>query len=463
MDDVARAKRRRVDEESSGQELPPGGDTREGRPDLISRLPDEILESIITLLPTNDGGRTQILSRRWRPLWPLAPLNLEARMVSGHEIKQAAYTDGVLRGHKGVVRRLSMLLGVSYPSTILSPRFDKLQEFEMYSRGSLLTLPLSLFRFSPTLRVLCICSEYFVLELPASLESTPQFPNLKQLIFMLVSISEKSLNGLLSRCPVLESLVLDGNTGCRRLRVSSLSLRSLGVSNGERGREGKLEELIVVGAPLLERLIPRIPTCGLVIRVIQAPKLRTLGYLYDDIPTFELGTILLEKMVPVSLSTMTRSVKILALLTSPNLHLVTGLLKCFPCVEKLYIVSYTRMTIKNEQDYSPFECLDEHLKFLQITNYEEKSSDINFIKFFVLNARVLESMKFVVRDGKCDAKWIASQHKKLQVNDRASRAARFYFHASKWSSSLVHMKHIHDLTMDPFDGSSCKCHGDIFL
>jgi hypothetical protein len=43
-------------------------------------------------------------------------------------------------------------------------------------------------------------------------------------------------------------------------------------------------------------------------------------------------------MVPIiSLPNAMRTVKTLALLTAPDLDLVTGFLKCFPCVEKLYI------------------------------------------------------------------------------------------------------------------------------
>jgi hypothetical protein len=95
-------------------------------------------------------------------------------------------------------------------------------------------------------------------------------------------------------------------------------------------------------------------------------------------------------------------------------------------------------------------------------NYDEKRVDVNFIKFFVLNARVLEYVKFVVRREKCGAKWIAGRHEKLQVNYRASKGAVFDFEAdfSRLPNSMVHMEHIHDLAMDLFDRSLCRCHGD---
>jgi hypothetical protein len=79
-----------------------------------------------------------------------------------------------------------------------------------------------------------------------------------------------------------------------------------------------------------------------------------------------------------------------------------------------------------------------------------------------LNAGVLESMKFFVHRDKCGAKWITRQHKKLRVIERASQRAVFDFEAdcSRGASSIVHMKHIHDLALDPFDRSLCRCHGD---
>uniref|UniRef100_K3ZU15 F-box domain-containing protein n=1 Tax=Setaria italica TaxID=4555 RepID=K3ZU15_SETIT len=387
----AASKRRRL-----GQEVPSGGGVGEdgGDPDLIGRLPDEVLGSIITLLPTTDGARTQILSRRWRPLWRAAPLNLEADFGSLTLLEServASQLCKLLSAHEAPVRRFSLKCngryGLSQPIAPLlqSHRLQDIQEFELYVRGD---LPPSLLSLSPAaLRVLHICSRP---ESPLWTTSTLSFPSLRELTLVDVDVSESALHGVLSRCPVLETLLLD-NIRARRVRINSLTLRSVGVSDCGYPWEARLEELMIVDAPLLERLIPRVPSHHLVIR------------------------------------------------------------------------SYTQMIFKNDvKCYAPLECLDRHLKKVQIINYEEKRADVNFIKFFVLNARVLESMKFVVCRDKCGAKWIARQHKKLQVNGRASQRAKFDFEAdcSRGPSSMVDMKHIHDLAMDPFDRSSCRCHGD---
>ena len=75
------------------------------------------------------------------------------------------------------------------------------------------------------------------------------FPNLKHLTLAKVHISGTALHAVLSGCPVLESLVLDGNICCHRLQISSPTLQSLGVSDGVEGLEEKLQELIVEDAP----------------------------------------------------------------------------------------------------------------------------------------------------------------------------------------------------------------------
>uniref|UniRef100_A0A0E0RIP2 Uncharacterized protein n=1 Tax=Oryza rufipogon TaxID=4529 RepID=A0A0E0RIP2_ORYRU len=416
---VTRAMKRRLDEESSNPELAPRGGE-----DLISRLPDDIFTSIITILPGKDAARTQMLSRQWRPLWQSAPLNLEAMVDS---------------------RTLC-----------------KLQEFELFYfniDAENLLVPLSVFRRSHTLCVLRICSTCDTLQFPMETDCMPNFPHLKELTLSNISIADSTIHCLLSRCPVLESLVMDANRGCHRLRISSLTLQSLGVSDACSYVEGKLEEVIIENAPLLERLTPPcIRNEGFVIWVTQAPKMKTLGYLSHKISTIELGTMVFQKLVPVSLSNVMCTVKILALDRAPDLDVVIDFLKCFPCVEKLYVVAFIQGNFKNALRYVSLECLDLHLRMVEFINYQGNMLDLNFIRFFVLNARVLECVKLVAAHDKYGRKWMEKQQQKLQLYGRASRGITFDFQADYGSNGSVHMKHISDLTTDdPFDSSFCRC------
>ncbi|XP_066383720.1 putative F-box/LRR-repeat protein At3g58880 [Miscanthus floridulus] len=256
--------------------------------DLLSSLHDDVLGSIITLLPTKDGARTQILSRRWRPLWrsASAPLNFEATVAATSAAvdprptppRPSAAVVGALQAHPDPARRVSLTwLGQFHDFPMVdglmshrrrSPCLDGLRQFELYYKpvnvpgGRRHPPPMaSLLRFARTLRVLTICSAAccysynpYRLVFPAETETDAagralEFPNLEQLTLKHVSFSDAALHAVLSACPALQSLVLHKNEGYGRLVIRSPTLRSLGVSDGA--------EVVVEDAPMLERLIPR--------------------------------------------------------------------------------------------------------------------------------------------------------------------------------------------------------------
>jgi hypothetical protein len=177
--------------------------------------------------------------------------------------------------------------------------------------------PASAFRFSDTLRVATF-SKCKLMD--RSVEGL-QFPHLKQLALEDVSISEGSLHAMISSCPALECLLLNHSFGFSCVRISSSSLRSIGLGASRCGNQIQLREFIIIDAPCLERLLFLRQSVAVNVSVIRAPKLETLGCL-----------------TVINLTTAVRNVKILAVAPWPiNLDMAIDLLKCFPCLEKLYI------------------------------------------------------------------------------------------------------------------------------
>ena len=101
--------------------------------------------------------------------------------------------------------------------------------------------------------------------------------------------------------------------------------------------------------------------------------------------------------------------------------------------------------------------LDIRLKKIVLSTYLGNNAHVKFAEFFVLNARVLESMVLQVDVSNYHNKaWIERQQTLLQIEERASRGARFDFvsHSSRpVSCEHIWYEQVHDLSKaDPFVG-----------
>ncbi|KAL6647708.1 hypothetical protein ACP70R_015145 [Stipagrostis hirtigluma subsp. patula] len=441
------AKRRRVEEEDEEEEE---------RVDHISGLPDAVLGEIVSLLPTKDGARTQVLSSRWGPLWRSAPLNLDLHGIRGYSVYNVSR---ILSAHPGPGRRFSVRMSFSAhpgPAAILdgwlrSRALDNLQEleFHLHDGGASVPplLPAPVHRFSDTLRVASFGGCRFP---DGNDDGALQLPLLKHLSLSNVVISENSLYALLAGCPDLHSLLLYENKGLSHVRIVSRTIRSIGVKTYTDLK------LIIEDAPCLERLLlfEAFYPYKMDVSVISAP---TLGVLtFNNSSRLELGATIFQGLWLVNMAVAVHSVKVLSFMESNlSLDVVINFIKCFPCLEKLYIKTY-EVGDKNVwcQKYRDLiGSLDVCLKKIVLTNYRGNSSHVNFAKFFVLNAKVLESMRLELESRNPNSEWIERQHRLLRIKNRASRGAQFDFVSCDRCSSLrlLSPKLVHDLsTSDPF-------------
>uniref|UniRef100_A0ACD6ACU2 Uncharacterized protein n=1 Tax=Avena sativa TaxID=4498 RepID=A0ACD6ACU2_AVESA len=333
-------------EAPGGQEPPPEDEDR------ISHLPDVILGDIISLLPTKEGARTQILATRWRHLWrSAAPLNLDCDALRSRwsgDIPEGAVSS-ILSAHPGPGRRFCLnerhrpfprSNAALVDSWLSSPALDNLQHLELHHNSSYRPsrpLRATAFRFAHTLRVATFGSCI----LPSQ---SPQFPNLKLLTLESANISDCSLQNMITECPTLECLLLHSIYGIPCVRINSCSLKSIGVRGDwflpfYDSTEFELRELIIENAPSLVKLLN---LDWIHVTVVSAPKLEILGCVSDyrgGKIRLVFGSTIIQGLHLDSMAARICTLKTLAInmQSRHSLDKVIDMLRCFPCLEKLYI------------------------------------------------------------------------------------------------------------------------------
>ncbi|KAE8802284.1 hypothetical protein D1007_21828 [Hordeum vulgare] len=401
----------------------------------LSDLPDDMLRKIISLLPIKERGRTQILARRWRPLWRSLPLNIDCAELGDGKLGDVLQR--IISSHQGVCHRFSIRPELStdmdndaaVDACLLSSTLDKLKELEFYRRRwhnwQPMPVPALIFRFSPTL---CV-AEFGHFTLTDDALQGIHFPQLKKLVLHYVYLSDFSLNSMIAGSPSLEFLLIIRCTGARRLRINSFTLTTIAVDN--HSPDPSIEELGIESAPHLQTLIHLDHNHDLHVAALSVPKLDTLGC--TNSTRLVLGsTDIRHHQGPRirGLATVACKIKCLVLgMATLNLDMVIELMTTFPCLEKLYI--QCQKSWKNNLWRRKYRglitntCFDIHLKTIVLDYYRGTKSDIDFVTFFVLNARVLERMKLLVKTN--DDKFVAIHRHRLQLMNRASHGAHINF------------------------------------
>ncbi|KAM0883092.1 hypothetical protein ACQ4PT_031860 [Festuca glaucescens] len=411
------------------------GEDEGGGADHISDLPDAVLGDIVSLLPTKEGARTQILASRWRHLWRSAPLNLDCGDLVKREYELAGVVNRILFSHLGPGRRLCIPRGFSSDGAatvdawLQSPALQNLQELCLCypTEYQLQLLSKSIIRLSTTLRIATIQRCH----LPDSIFQGLQSPQLKQLTLGDVRISECSLHHVIAGCPALECLLINESFGFSCLRINSVSLSSIGV----RAQHYR--------------------TTGICVYRYSLHLSKRSSVAFPETPRkISFGSTVIQGLRVESLTTVVRTIKILAVdMDILSLDTVIGLMKCFPCLEKLYIQSCdsgpNNLWLRKHKNL--IRCHDIRLKKIVIEFYWGIRSQVSFVTFFVLNARVLELMTLRIEAKNNNEEFLAQHRRKLQLENRASRGARFQFTTDKCSRDIWKIKHAHDLDLpDPF-------------
>lgn len=251
--------------------------------------------------------------------------------------------------------------------------------------------------------------------------------------------------------------------GFHRVRINSLTLRGIGVDNYcNQEYDVQLNDLIVDNAPCLERLLLRFRTC-VNVSVIEAPKLQTIGFLSDDnymsgqdkLDRLVLGSTVIQGLHVDKLAMAVRTIKILGVqMEALGLDKVIELMTCFPCLEKLYIRLQASKSEPNNlwrrKHQNLIKYIDISLKTIVLESYRGTKSQVNFVTFFVFNARNLESMTLQVDSKHYSEEFSVEQCRKLHLDNKASRDALFHFTTERCVSSYWDMEHVCDLEIDPF-------------
>lgn len=411
-------------------------------PDLISDLPQSIIETILIQLPIRDAVRTSILSRKWRYKWStITQLVFDEKCYpnsTDREVVQKSVVEFITRLlflHQGPIHKFqivntSLQTCPAINQWILFLSRNDLKDLDLeLGEGEFFRMPSCFFSCEKLTRLeLSRCELYP----PASFKG---FSYLKCLNLHQVLISPEAIESLISSCPLLENLSLS-YFDCLALTVRAPNLKYLCL-------EGEFKEICLVDTPLLVELsvamymtdehMEQSSTCNFVKFLGGVPNLERLVGLIDFTKYLSIGNDLghlaikynnLEtiEMYQVSFEDMKEILVVFRLITSsPNL-------------KELHISGSSNISNAPYAGYAgldfwekecPSDSILGQLKLVKLTEMSGMPHEIEFIRFLLGCSPMLETMSIIpaMYDLDCQLKMVVE----LMKFRRASTKAEIYF------------------------------------
>lgn len=225
-------------------------DDDDSGPDLISDLPQSIIESILTRLPIRDAVRTSILSSKWRYKWStLTQLVFDEKCVilsnDQCEVEDSLvkFITRALFLHQGPIHKFQL----STTHMTCCPDIDQWLLFLSRNDIKELVLELGEGEWFRVPSCLFNCKKLTRLELfRCEFDPPPGFKGflcLKSLNLHQVLVSPEAIESLISSCPLLESLALSYfDSLALTIRAPNLKYLCL---------EGEFKDICLENTPLL--------------------------------------------------------------------------------------------------------------------------------------------------------------------------------------------------------------------
>ncbi|KAH0756804.1 hypothetical protein KY290_020297 [Solanum tuberosum] len=383
--------------------------------DIISNLPDDVTDVILMCLPLQDAIRTSILSRKWRYRWAKVPkLTLDHTLweyISTRKVR--ARLNSRILYHLFSLRQgpINECRISNIPEPIHFCEIDKLiffvsrNELEQLvlelPKGEKYKLPSSIFTCS---KMRHLTLHYCVVNPPPTFQA---FSKLIRLQLLNVAISDKSLENLISRCPMLEDMELDIADPLNYIEINAPKLRSLNFGS-------KLNSICFKNTPLLTDVSIIMAndvnhdsvnrgTCNLVEFFGSLPALKNLCLGHSIIKTLITGIIdRIPVKLPMPLVNL-RQIYLFDICLSDldEIRCLLCLIKSSPYLEEIIVIINQAINNERGDDLTALKLLeagyDSGIKLNRLTkvrliDIRGTKAEMEFIKLLLATSPVLEKM-----------------------------------------------------------------------